>query len=127
MLNRIKLRVIAPTGAIAVLLVLTTTRFGVFIVFDILGDIGSDNLVVNPEEGPLRIDRTLSAVRLIVTPDQVEQISGLHIDATGIYASTDQVELFHLQETGELQASHTLISGPLLLRQGSLEGIALRE
>jgi hypothetical protein len=46
-------KAILAAALVAVFLVLTTTRFGIFIVFDVLGDVGSDNLPSDPTEGPL--------------------------------------------------------------------------
>ena len=111
----------------AVLWVLTSTRFGVFIVFDILGDIGSDNLPTDPARGPLVLSGMLAARERIPLPDSLEQGSGLHVDRQHIYISTDQAELFTLSHDGaEAGPVSRLLGGWLILRQGRLEGIALR-
>ena len=73
-------KAIAAAALVAVLLVLTTTRFGIFIVFDVLGDVGSDNLPTDPTKGPLVLSGLLSAQQRIPLPDSLEQGSGLHVD-----------------------------------------------
>ncbi len=113
---------------VVVLCVLTSTRLGVFIVFDIFGDIGSDNLPTDPAQGPLVLSGMLDAQERIPLPDSLEQGSGLHVDRQHIYVSTDQAELFTLTHTGaEAGPVSRLLGGLLILRQGRLEGIALRE
>lgn len=113
--------------AISVLLVtLLHSRFGVFIVFDILGDVGSDNLITDSHLGPLNLTRSLTADTLVTLPGNIEQASGLHRLRDGLLLSTDQAELFELDDSGSLRVSKTdLLGGPLLLKQGSLEGIAV--
>lgn len=113
---------------VAVLWVLTSTRFGVFVLFDILGDIGSDNLPTDPTQGPLLLSGTLNAQERIPLPDSLQQGSGLHVDRHHIYVSTDQAELFTLSHAGaEAGPVSQLLGGLLILRQGRLEGIAMRE
>ncbi len=106
--------------------VLLDTRFGVFITFDILGDIGSDNLDVNPDRSPLTLTRKLTHTEKVELPAAIEQASGIDVTSAGIFISTDQAELFQL--THEMQGVKTteLMAGPLLLKQGSLEAIQLQ-
>lgn len=120
-------KAILATALVAVFLVLTTTRFGIFIVFDVLGDVGSDNLPSDPTEGPLVLSGFLSAQQRIALPDSLEQGSGLHVDRQHIYVSTDQAELFTLSHAGsEAGPVNRLIGGLLIMRQGRLEGIAVQ-
>lgn len=112
---------------VAVFLLLTTTRFGIFLVFDVLGDVGSDNLPSDPTEGPLVLSGFLNAQERIALPDSLEQGSGLHVDRQHIYVSTDQAELFTLSHGGVEAAPVTrLLGGLLIMRQGRLEGIAVQ-
>ena len=120
-------KAIAAAALVAVFLVLTTTRFGIFLVFDVLGDVGSDNLPSDPTEGPLVLSGLLNAQERIALPDSLEQGSGLHVDRQHIYVSTDQAELFTLSHGGVEAAPVTrLLGGLLIMRQGRLEGIAVR-
>lgn len=120
-------KAILATALVAVFLVLTTTRFGIFIVFDVLGDVGSDNLPSDPTEGPLVLSGFLSAQQRITLPDSLEQGSGLHVDRQHIYVSTDQAELFTLSHGGsEAGPVNRLLGGLLIMRQGRLEGIAVQ-
>ena len=119
-------KAIAAAVLVGLLVVLTTTRFGIFIVFDVLGDIGSDNLPTDPTAGPLVLSGALRAKERIPLPESLEQASGLHVDGQHIYVSTDQAELFTLSHTGvEARPASRLLGGPLILRQGRLEGIAV--
>ncbi|MXW02353.1 MAG: hypothetical protein F4X59_12020 [Holophagales bacterium] len=119
-------KAIAAAVLVGLLLVLTTTRFGIFIVFDVLGDVGSDNLPTDPTAGPLVLSGALRAKERIPLPESLEQASGLHVDGQHIYVSTDQAELFTLSHTGvEARPVSRLLGGPLILRQGRLEGIAV--
>ena len=120
-------KAIGAAALVAVFLVLTTTRFGIFIVFDVLGDVGSDNLPSDPTEGPLVLSGLLNAQERIALPNSLEQGSGLHVDRQHIYVSTDQAELFTLSHAGsEAGPVNRLIGGLLIMRQGRLEGIAVQ-
>ena len=120
-------KAIGAAALVAVFLVLTTTRFGIFIVFDVLGDVGSDNLPSDPTEGPLVLSGLLNAQERIALPNSLEQGSGLHVDRQHIYVSTDQAELFTLSHAGVEAAPVTrLLGGLLIMRQGRLEAIAVR-
>ncbi len=119
-------KAIAAAVLVGLLLILTTTRFGIFIVFDVLGDVGSDNLPTDPTEGPLVLSGVLRAKERIPLPESLEQASGLHVDGQHIYVSTDQAELFTLSHAGvEARPTSRLLGGLLILRQGRLEGIAV--
>ncbi|MDE2851727.1 MAG: hypothetical protein OXP74_14055 [Acidobacteriota bacterium] len=119
-------KAIAVAVLVGLLLILTTTRFGIFIVFDVLGDVGSDNLPTDPTEGPLVLSGVLRAQGRIPLPESLEQASGLHVDGQHIHVSTDQAELFTLSHAGiEARPVSRLLGGPLILRQGRLEGIAV--
>jgi len=119
-------KAIAAAVLVGLLLVLTTTRFGIFIVFDVLGDVGSDNLPTDPTAGPLVLSGVLRAKERIPLPESLEQASGLHVDSQHIYVSTDQAELFTLSHAGvEARPASRLLGGLLILRQGRLEGIAV--
>ncbi len=120
-------KAIAAAALVAVFLLLTTTRFGIFLVFDVLGDVGSDNLPSDPTEGPLVLSGFLSAQQSIPLPGSLEQGSGLHVDRQRIYVSTDQAELFTLSHTGvEAAPVSRLLGGLLIMRQGRLEGITVQ-
>lgn len=119
-------RVIAAAVLVGLLLILTTTRFGIFLVFDVLGDVGSDNLATDPTEGPLVLSGVLRAKERIPLPESLEQASGLDLDGQHIHVSTDQAELFTLSHTGvEARPVSRLLGGLLILRQGRLEGITV--
>lgn len=104
---------------------LLTTRLGVFIVFDVFGDLfdETDNLGLSALEGPLTITDTRTAVNELDLPEALEQPSGLHINDQGVFVSTDQAELFRINHDGSLDASQDLLGGPLLLKQGSVESV----
>ena len=118
-------RAILCTGiAAALIALLLFTRFGVFIVFDVLGDLtGSDDLDTEPAAGPLVLDRMLYHTDAITLPGELEQPSGIDITAMQIFVSTDQAELFELSRSGRLENQTDLLGGPLLLKQGTLESI----
>lgn len=117
--------IVTAVVSLSLIILLFNTRVGVFIVFDVLGDaFGSDNLPTLAAQGPLRLTRSISADERIVLPDAIQQASGLSISGDHILISTDQAELFVIDAEGELQTKPAdLIAGPLLLKQGSLEGI----
>lgn len=106
---------------------LVNTRLGVFLVFDVVGDLsGSDNLATDTQNGPLKVTRWLAATNTINVPATLEQASGIQVGPNVIWVSTDQAELFKLDHTGNpLCPQMPLLGGPLLFKQGSLEGIWL--
>ncbi|NKB99801.1 MAG: hypothetical protein GKR90_15075 [Pseudomonadales bacterium] len=107
------------------LFMLAHTRIGVFIVFDVFGDLfeATDNLVTDAEQGPLRLDRSLQPLRRLLVPAEIEQISSLSIGSGELWLGTDQSELFSISAAGELLQKFDLLGGPLLFRQGSVEGL----
>lgn len=108
-------------------LLLANTRLGVFLVFDVLGG-STDNLVTDSNAGPLNISRSLLADSSFTLPDELEQPSGIIVDESTVYISTDQAELFVLDRQFKLKEQKSnLIGGILLLKQGSLEAISLAD
>ena len=119
------MKFVIAAALVALAVVLLTTRIGVFIVFDIFGDLvgGTDNLALSAETGPLEITESRQAVNEIDLPGALEQPSGLHITDDGIFIATDQAEIFRIDSDGSLVYQRNLLSGPLLLKQGSVEAI----
>ena len=97
-----KVTLITTAVLIVALAVLLNTRFGVFIVFDVLGDVGTDNLELDSAKGPLRLNHAIIARKHIQLPLAIEQASGIHVTTNRIYLSTDQAELFELNDAGEI-------------------------
>ena len=123
---------VAATIVVAIVLVgaaasLTTTRFGVFVFFDLLGDLGDEALDISPATSPIDVDRVLSGGERLELPRDLSQPSGLVVDqSTNRYlVTTDQGELFELDPQLEVVERRLLVGGPLLLRQGSVEAITL--
>ena len=122
--KRFLLTLFVLAGAI---LLLANTRLGVFLVFDAVGG-STDNLDVDPANGPFVLSRSLSADSNYILPELVEQPSGIVFDTNTIYVSTDQAELFTFDLTFNLLASSTdLLSGILILKQGSVEAITISD
>lgn len=115
--------------ALAVLLlgILATTRIGVFIVFDVLGDIvdQSDDLVLSAAAGPLQVTESRKAIDVLDLPPDLQQPSGIHISDSAVYLLTDQAELYSLSHQGQTEFQVDLLGGPLLLKQGSLESVVV--
>ncbi|NKB32439.1 MAG: hypothetical protein GKR91_05010 [Pseudomonadales bacterium] len=106
-------------------LVLANTRVGVFLVFDVVGG-STDNLVTDTSTGPLSTSRSILADSRFSLPPELEQPSGIVVDESTVYISTDQAELFVLDRQFILKEPKSdLIGGILLLKQGSLEAITL--
>ena len=121
-------KAIAAAVLVAVFLVLTSTRFGVFIVLDVLGGSGAESVPTDPAEGPFLLSGTLNAQELIPLPGSLEQGSGIHVERQHMYISTDQGELFTLSHAGEeAEPASLLLGGLLIFRQGRLEGIAVHD
>ncbi len=102
------------------------TRWGVFLVFDVLGDLGADELVLDADAAPLRAPTpTLAATRRALPPE-IRQPSGIVVDeASGhLLVTTDQAELFELDPELRIISQRRLARGPLLLRQGSVEAVS---
>ncbi|MEM9345773.1 MAG: hypothetical protein AAGB26_04055 [Planctomycetota bacterium] len=98
------------------------TRLGVHLVVDVLG--GGETTDYDPATGPLQLTGTLEPIDTIPLPPNIQQPSGIQHRGDTVYLSTDQAELFvgNADMTAWPQKTD-LIAGPLLLKQGSLEGI----
>lgn len=118
-------RVLWIGGVVLLGVLLLTTRFGVFLVFDVLGDLrGTDNLPLDSATGPFSLSGELVPTPAPLTlPDAVEQASGIAVDADHLYLVTDQAEIFALGHDGVIRWRTVLSRMPLLLRQGSTEAI----
>lgn len=104
--------------------VIVDTRFGAYVVMDVVGGIGDEEPNYDAQDGPLVLSAQLAPVMEIALPEEIEQPSGIQHRGDRVYISTDQAELFVLD--GQLQAwteRTELLGGPLLFKQGSLEGI----
>ena len=99
------------------------TRLGVHFVVDVLGG-GDAATDYDPTTGPLKLTGTLEPIDTIQLPANIQQPSGIQHRGDTVYLSTDQAELFvgNADMTAWPQKTD-LIAGPLLLKQGSLEGI----
>lgn len=107
--------------------VLLCTRFGVFLMFDVVGDVrGTDNFMTLAADAPVQITHQLEGPTLVPLPKHIEQVSGIDWQGAQMILSTDQAELFFLSEEGaEIQDGGNLYPiTPLLLRQGGLESVA---
>ena len=124
-MNRKRLTAI---GLVVVALsVLLFTRVGVFLVFDVVGDIGAQELELDPALAPLQAtDRAVEQARHSL-PRAISQPSGIVRDALNgrFLVSTDQGELFELDDSFEILARRMVARGPLLLRQGSVEAVTV--
>jgi len=106
--------------------VLLFTRFGVFLVFDIAGDLkGTDNFGTNYTDAPIQITHILDNAQEVTLPDHIEQVSGIVTHNGKLVLSTDQAELFVLtQEVDQTVSGGSLFPfTPLLLGQGSIESV----
>ncbi|NIW25478.1 MAG: hypothetical protein GWN29_13425, partial [Gammaproteobacteria bacterium] len=120
------LKPLIPLAAAAVVAayLLVDTRFGVFLLLDVVGAIGEQEPDYDARNGPLDVSAQLEPILAIALPEDIEQPSGIQHRGDRVYISTDQAELFVLD--GELKAwteRAELIGGLLLLKQGALEGI----
>lgn len=109
------------------LFVLLFTRFGVFLVFDVLADIGgTDTSGAAYQDAPVRITSVLSDPTEIDLPNQIEQVSGILKTGETLIVSTDQSEVFSIDpnDPSRAQGGNLFPSTPLLMRQGRLEAIA---
>ncbi|MFL2546216.1 MAG: hypothetical protein ACJ0SL_02475 [Candidatus Rariloculaceae bacterium] len=107
---------------VAVLL-LTNTRFGVWLLLDAFPD-GDEASNADPRSGPILISEFRSAEPASQLPGGIEQPSGISYveDADRFFVSTDQAELFVLDGAlSAFQSSKVLARKPLILRQGSVE------
>lgn len=107
--------------------VLLFTRFGVFLVFDVLADIGStDTSGATYHDAPIAVSAVLSNPAEIKLPHNIEQVSGILKIGDTLVMSTDQSEVFSASLTNADDTwGRTLFpTTPLLMRQGRLEAIA---
>ncbi|MEP5154508.1 hypothetical protein [Planktotalea sp.] len=105
-------------------LALLFTRFGAFIVFDVLADIGApDRQEMTYLDAPVIVPQTLKNPSEIPVPKHIEQISGLFRKDDKLFLSTDQSEVFVIDETGQTRGGNVFPFTPLLIRQGRLEAI----
>ncbi len=107
--------------------VLLFTRFGVFLVFDVLADVGAaDTSGVTYHDAPIAVSAVLSDPAEIVLPRQIEQVSGILKSGDSLIMSTDQSEVFSMSLMGadDTQGRTLFPTTPLLMRQGRLEAIA---
>ena len=95
-----------------------------FVVYDVLGELFDSPAELSAEAGPLTVTQSRTAVNEVDLPVQLEQPSGVHINEKAIYLSTDQAELFVLNYDGTLALEQSLVSGPLLFKQGSIESVS---
>ena len=109
------------------LMVLLTTRIGVFLVFDVFGDLrGTDNVEVDPALGPIVLDAVLQPSEVRPLPRAIEQVSDIvcSAEASEVVLVTDQAELFALDPSlTEIVSQQVMLRVPRLLRQGALEGL----
>ncbi|WP_299772557.1 hypothetical protein [uncultured Pseudoteredinibacter sp.] len=105
--------------------VVVNTRLGAYLIIDVIGSSGDSDLTIpSAESGPLRVSRQLEPLAEIAMPKKIEQPSGIQHRGDRIYISTDQAELFILDDKFKIiNDSASLVGGPLLFKQGSLEGI----
>lgn len=102
------------------------TRMGVYIALDVIGEFGEVEVQTAAEDGPLVLTATLTPVREVALPEEIEQASGIRIDGERIFICTDQTELFELDNEWNLVSeAMNLVDGLLYFKQGALEGIAL--
>lgn len=113
--------------SIAIVLFLSHTRLGVFIVFDGVGDLfhKTDNVNTDSNQGPLVLDRSLTAEATFILPAEMEQASGIVASEGKFYISTDQAELFVLDAQFAPLLETDLLGGLLILKQGSVEAISM--
>ena len=110
-------------GLVGLLGVLLFTRFGVFLVFDVAGDIrGTDNFTTEYLDAPVNITRVLADPQEVILPKHIEQVSGIVAQDGRFALSTDQAELFFLSDEGA-HGGALFPFTPLLLRQGSIETV----
>ncbi|MEO0509399.1 MAG: hypothetical protein AAF065_06040 [Verrucomicrobiota bacterium] len=107
---------------------LLNTRLGVHIALDIISEIGSPNEVqTSAADSPLKLTGLLSPIEVVTLPASVEQPSGIKHRNGAVYISTDQTEIFKFDNNFKnASEAFYLLGGPLLFKQGSLEGIEVK-
>lgn len=122
-----KKRVLVGLATLAMLgtYVALDTRLGVHLMLDVLPELGKKPEVqTHATDGPLRLTAQLAPAATIALPSRIEQASGIKHRGGRVYIATDQTEIFELDsDYREVSAGTELIGGPLLFKQGSLEGI----
>lgn len=113
-------------GLLIVGYVAIDTRLGAHVMLDVIGGGDADAASYDASLGPLSLTKMLSPAEEITLPAAIEQPSGIQHRGDRVYVSTDQGELFVLDGRFEQTAdSFDLLRGPLLFKQGVLEGIEL--
>ena len=129
-LNKNRRAVAVATFACAavagIVLMLTNSRLGVYILLDYFGDDDS-GIVTNPASGPLELSEFTTAVAAYMLPPQIDQPSGMtYLEADRAFAIvTDQAELFVVSDDFTTVRSAAALAGGLLVtRQGLMEAAA---
>ncbi len=105
---------------------LTSTQLGVFLIFDLLGDLkGTDNFQTTHQDAPFELSHVLDSPEIILLPKEIKQVSGLVAHPTRFALLTDQAEFINLPRDPHFEAESESIfpRTPLLFKQGSLEAI----
>ncbi|HEY5622854.1 MAG TPA: hypothetical protein VIV14_03760 [Gammaproteobacteria bacterium] len=114
------------TGVVLALLILTNTRFGVWLLLDAFGAGDGTEDIFDPRSAPVEIGEFVTADPAFQLPGAIEQPSGISFieDANRFMIATDQAELFVLDERLSTVQSRKLLSRQLLVsRQGSVEAV----
>ena len=116
--------VIAAVLVAGLLLMLTNTSLGAYILLDYLTDDDS-GLVADPAAGPLELSEFVTAFEAVpAMPPEIDQPSGItYIEGDRAFAIiTDQAELFVVSEDFTTVRTMTLVlDGLLVRRQGVME------
>ena len=117
---------IASALVIGLLLMLTNTSLGAYILLDYLADDDS-GLVADPRAGPLELSEFVTAVEAApAMPPVIDQPSGIaYLEADRAFAIvTDQAELFVVSDDFTTVRSETaVLDGLLVTRQGRMEAV----
>ena len=117
---------IAGLLLVGLLLMLTNTSLGAYILLDYLADDDS-GLVADPAAGPLEVTEFVTAVEAApAMPPQIDQPSGMtYLEADRAFAIvTDQAELFVVSDDFTTVQSYTaVLDGLLVWRQGRMEPV----
>ena len=117
---------IAFALVIGILLMLTNTSLGAYILLDYLADDDS-GLVADPRAGPLELSEFVTAVEAVpAMPPEIDQPSGItYLEADRAFAIvTDQAELFVVSDDFTTVRSETaVLDGLLVTRQGRMEAV----
>ena len=117
---------IASALVIGILLMLTNTSLGAYILLDYLADDDS-GLVADPRAGPLELSEFVTAVEAVdAMRPEIDQPSGIaYLEADRAFAIvTDQAELFVVSDDFTTVLSNTaVLDGLLVTRQGRMEAV----